>query len=403
MITKELKKKIDFLHHKIGKYEWSGELITREEGTINDLDDWKIIAEDIYLADIGSPGYTEYEMGKGGFKSSDVIELYEKFPKLEDGELKLQHIHSHNVMSCFFSGTDWENLEDRASISNYFLMLIVNFDGKYCAKVAFKAKTEGNSGIKLHFANNEDGYKPLTLKGGEDKDILVVMDCKIQMDEDVISVDEEFEKRYEAVKEAIEKEKEEKKQKYVGGYNKGWKQGYFSGWTDEDELANPKGSFYDNFEFTDGEWVPKKKIKKISEMTDKEFQELEELQAGTNVFGQDTTTKFGEKHARAFLNSIMDSSYMMENYKDLRAPLLEIDRKFSNVEEMEHWVDDWQEWLAEHFDVIFHPGTKDQYKNLMEAILKYLRQYKNIRLVGEMIKAVQNEIEMLEEESPIIY
>lgn len=97
-ITKELKRKIDYLHKKVGALEWSGELITREKGTINDLDDWEITAEDMFLADIGTSGGTEYEVNRGAFKSSDIIQLYEKFPELEDGKLKLQHLHTHHSM-----------------------------------------------------------------------------------------------------------------------------------------------------------------------------------------------------------------------------------------------------------------------------------------------------------------
>lgn len=93
VITEKLKNQIDYLHKKVGSAEWSGELITREEGKITDLDDWKIIAEDIFLVDIGTAAYTSYEVDKGGFKSADIIELYDKFPGLLDGSQKNHHIH----------------------------------------------------------------------------------------------------------------------------------------------------------------------------------------------------------------------------------------------------------------------------------------------------------------------
>jgi hypothetical protein len=80
IITQKLKNQIDFLHEKVGSVEWSGELITSEEGNITDLDKWKIICEDIYLVDIGTAGYTAYEVDKGGFKAADIIDLYDKFP-----------------------------------------------------------------------------------------------------------------------------------------------------------------------------------------------------------------------------------------------------------------------------------------------------------------------------------
>lgn len=95
IITERIKKQIDFLHGKVGSFEWSGELITSEKGTINDLDNWAITAEDIFLADIGTAGFTGYEVNKGGFKTVDIIELYDKYPELLEGEKKVHHVHSH--------------------------------------------------------------------------------------------------------------------------------------------------------------------------------------------------------------------------------------------------------------------------------------------------------------------
>lgn len=95
IITEEFKKKVDFLHSKVGAKEWSGELITREEGSITSPNEWKIYAEDIFLVDVGSPGFTSYEVDKGSFKAPDIIELYEAYPELLDGTLKVQHIHTH--------------------------------------------------------------------------------------------------------------------------------------------------------------------------------------------------------------------------------------------------------------------------------------------------------------------
>ncbi len=93
ILTDRLKKQIAFLHNKVGAAEWSGELITSEEGKITDLDDWKITAHDIFLADIGTAGFTGYEVDKGGFKAVDIIELYDQYPALLDGELQIHHIH----------------------------------------------------------------------------------------------------------------------------------------------------------------------------------------------------------------------------------------------------------------------------------------------------------------------
>ena len=98
IISKKLQKQIDFLHNKCGSVEWSGELITSETNTINDLDRWIIKAEEIYLTDIGNGAYTGYEVDKGGFKAVDIIELYDAFPGLLEGSKKTHHIHTHHNM-----------------------------------------------------------------------------------------------------------------------------------------------------------------------------------------------------------------------------------------------------------------------------------------------------------------
>lgn len=97
IITEKLQKQIAYLHRQVGSNEWSGELIVREEGNINDLDNFKMYAEDIYLVDIGTGTYTSYEVDKGGFKAADIIQMYESFPQLlnPDANYKNHHIHTH--------------------------------------------------------------------------------------------------------------------------------------------------------------------------------------------------------------------------------------------------------------------------------------------------------------------
>lgn len=210
VITEKLQKQINFLHSKVGRNEWSGELITHEIGTINDLGDWTIVADEIFLADVGSGAYTGYQVDRGGFKAVDIIQMYDKYPGLLDGSLKNHHIHTHHDMGAFFSGTDMENLEDRGVDSNYFLMLIVDFAGKYKAKVAFKARKKDSGSPILEFVNNEDGFTPIQLRGSDDKEILVIMDCRIEYDMPPVVIDQDFEERYAAVVKALEEEKKVK-------------------------------------------------------------------------------------------------------------------------------------------------------------------------------------------------
>jgi hypothetical protein len=397
IITKELKNKIDFLHKKAGATEWSGELITREEGTITDLNDWKIIAEDIYLADIGSPGFTGYEIDKGSFKSSDIIELYEQFPGLLEGTHKIHHLHSHHGMQAYFSGTDWENLEDRSLVSNYFLMLIVNFDGKWCAKVAFKAKKEGSRAAQLTFSNNSDGFSPLKLESANDKDVLVVMDCKIEVEENLL-VDETFQQRYNKVvndkAEEIKRKEEEKKKHYQSqnqynkslGKGKSWKDDWNSqptftpnGWYDNGDLG--RGAFDNSTGYwEDGTYDSKykKKDKKISELTEKEWNEQ-----------QSELHKFELRHAKGFINSILSGSYSPNDYTDVIKKLQEIEKEFTGFTDYNMFMNQFEDCMIDHFNVLFPDKTIDDYVSLLEITKEYLQPY---RIQAQIIDDIVDDI-----------
>jgi hypothetical protein len=322
-------------------------------------------------------------------------------------------------MGTFFSGTDWENLEDRALVSNYFLMLIVNFAGDVKAKVAFKAIMEGNSGTKLVFANNGDGYSPLTLDEKKEKEVLVVMDCKIETEPDELEVPKDFKERYEAVKKAIEsekaKEEKERKDKYKGQhytprmgqreipfsreYEQSWSPN--TEWDSElpENTYNPNGNWREEYEYYNGVWQPKKKKeKKLSEMTDREYYQWEEKEIAKDVFlkdqHQNKIEKFTEKHARGFLNSILTSTYLMDDTRDLKSLLIAENKEIKSKDDLDSWLDGFQIMLREHFDVIFWLNTVGQYGELLEACRVYLKQYKSNRLVNGMIEIIKEEMEM---------
>lgn len=353
----------------VGNNEWSGELITREEGTINDLDSWKIICEEVYLADIGVGSYTEYEVDKGGFKAADIVEMYDKFPQLLEGTHKNQHIHTHYTMSTFFSSTDWENLHDRALASNYVLMLIVNFKGDYCAKVAAKTKQSGKKATTLTLVNNSNGYAPLKLTNDGDKDVLMVMDCKIEYPHDV---DDDFVARYESVKKAVA---EEKAKKPVA-------------------KGTPiQGEVFSNNTYTSDmrwdedakEW--RKKPKKIGDMTDKEFREFEEGKG---------RTKWQIRHAKAVLNSILDGRIHTEiDFSDPLSKIVAKNKSFLNARDLEEYMLEFDTELRERFDSLFPYNDDDEYAGFLVCLQDYILPYKYIRLANEILESVEWELEDL--------
>ena len=107
-------------------------MFTRHTGTFEN-GDLEIQCADIYPMDLGSPGFTQFKMDETVTSYiADNIDLF---------DCDIQLIHSHNQMSCFFSGTDTQTLREEGNDRNCFVSLIVNNAGTYCAAVTRKMQT----------------------------------------------------------------------------------------------------------------------------------------------------------------------------------------------------------------------------------------------------------------------
>lgn len=131
VITEEVERMIRHLCQKMPNIEWSGVLFYTYEGSM-ETNDLVLTCRDLYLMDIGVSSYTEFDM------SPDVIGYMALKPELLDMQMGL--FHSHNQMSCFFSGTDTATLHEEGRDRNHFLSLIVNNAGSYEAAVTRKVK-----------------------------------------------------------------------------------------------------------------------------------------------------------------------------------------------------------------------------------------------------------------------
>lgn len=133
VIPSEVERKIRFACQKVWNTEWSGTLFFNYEGSFED-NDLVIKCVDIYIMDIGTQAYTEFDM------NPDVIGYMCEKPELLDCQLGL--IHSHNNMSTFFSGTDTATLKEEGKDRNNFVSLIVNNAGNYTAAITRRSKTK---------------------------------------------------------------------------------------------------------------------------------------------------------------------------------------------------------------------------------------------------------------------
>lgn len=372
VISEELVKKIAILHNHINGTEWSGELITREEGCITDLDKWTIYAEDLYLVDIGDATYTEYEVGKDAFAGPDIIELFELFPGLEEGTHKRQHIHTHHTMQAFFSGEDWKNLENRAENSNYALMLIVNVSGEWVAKVAFKGTREAEKQSIVRLSNNMDGYSHLTTVGFEEHTYLFVMDCEVVIPTVTPVAVDPFIERINKVRQATSSSSR-------------WKGSNFSGFDTFKAPGNHIG----------GPSPSPSRQKSIWEMTEGEW----------NRHEQQNALVIEERHARAFLNYYMSDGSTINSPIDFSDPTKLLTRESHELgkhkrpaEAMEAFLENFSEemqyWFDEKLVPVGEVSDLSDYVRFCEAVKSVLKPIIYCPLVALMLKDVEDEIDI---------
>ena len=132
IIEKKLHDKIIYLCSRISQEEWSGVLFYEMKGVFGG--DLELIAKDLLLLDINTASYTEYENDTTDIPAymfeNNLIHTYQG------------HIHSHNVMQTFFSGTDLATLKEEGAKRPHFLSLIVNNANEYTACITAKAEVK---------------------------------------------------------------------------------------------------------------------------------------------------------------------------------------------------------------------------------------------------------------------
>lgn len=208
IIPAEVERKIRFVCQKVWSTEWSGTLFFTHEGSFEN-DDLVIRCVDIYIMDIGTQAYTEFDM------NPDVISYMCENPELLDCQMGL--IHSHNNMSTFFSGTDTATLKEEGRDRNNFVSLIVNNAGSYTAAITRRAKSKQvKESVSYEFFG--DGEKQDTKEYVSDVDEIEWFYLKIEKEGENYSFPD-MAARLEEIKQAkAEKAKKVQTPIYQGGY-----------------------------------------------------------------------------------------------------------------------------------------------------------------------------------------
>lgn len=183
----EVLHQIQYLCKNIPKVEWSGVLFYTTEGSITQPSKFKIRLKTILPLDMGTAAYTEYTLDA---RFMDFIE--EDFE--ERCHWKVGHIHSHNVMRVFFSGTDLKELDDNAPAHNFYLSLIVNNYMDFIAKVAFIGEAYRDIPKVKYTALDAEGKPYVIFK--EDFEVkskkLFIYNCAITSPKTEIIVEQSF-------------------------------------------------------------------------------------------------------------------------------------------------------------------------------------------------------------------
>ena len=209
IIPAEVERKIRFACQKVWNTEWSGTLFFTHEGSFEN-NDLVIRCVDIYIMDIGTQAYTEFDM------NPDVISYMCENPELLDCQMGL--IHSHNNMSTFFSGTDTATLKEEGRDRNNFVSLIVNNAGSYTAAITRRIKSKQvMESVSYEFFG--DGEKQDTKEYVSDADEIEWFYLKIEKEGENYSFPD-MAARLEEIKQAkAEKAKKAQTPVYSIGYN----------------------------------------------------------------------------------------------------------------------------------------------------------------------------------------
>lgn len=207
LISRDLQAQIRYLCENVWDKEWSGILFYSTENELGD-ENFRITAEGLFLMDIGTSGYTEYDTDDPKY-----IEFLMKNPTFR--RLKKGHIHSHNTMSVFFSGTDTSEIRDNSAFHNFYLSLIVNNKNEMCAKIAFRAESTLKKITTIVFKGTEGSEVTKQFEAEEKEQIIYVYECLILKPE---VVEGPFSDRFREI-ETIKAEQERKKKEAFNASN----------------------------------------------------------------------------------------------------------------------------------------------------------------------------------------
>lgn len=316
VIPIEVEKKIRFTCQKVWNTEWSGTLFFTHEGSFEN-NDLVIRCVDIYIMDIGTQAYTEFDM------NPDVIAYMTEHSELLDCQLGL--IHSHAGMQTFFSGTDTATLKEEGRDRNNFVSLIVNNAGSYTAAITRRVKSKQiKESVSYEFFG--DGEKQNTKEYVSDADEIEWFYLKIEKEGENYSFPD-MAARLEEIKQAkAERAKKAQTPVYQGGYKSVIANSYGT-----KEVIEPKIIQPTLFDYT----------------TDSQFEDRYDIPYGQVTFDK---TKLKSLVLQLITGSIVLSNSKIDVIKWAESMSVVYEKRFGKdkigIDNFEMWADTYTEYLV---------------------------------------------------------
>jgi len=117
----------------VNETEWSALLFFSAKGHPVNPEGFVCTLYDIYLQDIGTPGYTAFKNDP-----ETMLNLFDKRDDLLGHRMGI--IHSHHSMRTFYSGTDMSELRDNSNGIDFYLSVVVNNRPEWIARVVYEVE-----------------------------------------------------------------------------------------------------------------------------------------------------------------------------------------------------------------------------------------------------------------------
>lgn len=368
IIPAEVERKIRFACQKVWSTEWSGTLFFTHEGSFEN-NDLVIKCVDIYIMDIGTQAYTEFDM------NPDVIAYMCENPELLDCQMGL--IHSHNNMSTFFSGTDTATLKEEGRDRNNFVSLIVNNAGTYTAAITRRVKSKQvKESVSYEFFG--DGERHDTKEYVSDTDEIEWFYLKIEKEGENYSFPD-MAARLEEIKQAkAERAKKVQSPVYQGGYKPVIANSY--GTKEADKAEVTQSTLFDNVDdlpFEDGYDIPYGQVT-FDETTLKSL--VLQLITGSIIISNDSKidiTKWSKSMPALYEKRFGKGKVGMDNFKIWAESYTEYLTWYITDEKLEELGFDETEICAICAHDMIEELTKlpanDYIKGYIDALQKYLK------------------------------